>query len=50
MKVNLISLMMKREEAKLIQIALDSLDEGIGIESDDSDSSCSDPVDIFGYT
>ena len=45
MEVKLISLMMMPEEARLIQIALDSLDEGIGY----SDSSCSDSVDIFVY-
>ena len=49
MKVKLISLMMKPEEARLIQIALGSLDEGIGEESDDCDSFCSDSADIFGY-
>ena len=37
------------EEARLIQIALDGPDEGIGKESDDSDSSDSNSVDIFGY-
>ena len=37
------------EEARLIQIAVDSPDEGIGEESDDSDSSDSNSVDIFGY-
>jgi hypothetical protein len=49
MKVKLISLVMKPEDARLIQRALDSLDKDIGEESDDSDSFCSYSVDIFGY-